>query len=162
MEIFYWLEMTKLAEIVGVSLWGYPIMIVAHSFGLAIVVGIIFMLNFRILGIFSGVSFVGLHKMMKIAWLGFVINFLSGVCLFVAQASYFVTTGTFLIKVVAIFAAMIVAAFMQKSLSDEGERWDTGGELIGKIKGLAIVSLVLWSIAIIAGRLIAYLPLSLV
>ena len=162
MGFFYWLEMTKLAEIVGVSLWGYPIMIAAHSFGLAIVVGIIFMLCFRILGIFSGISFVGLHKMMRVAWIGFVINFLSGVCLFVAQASYFITSGTFLIKVGAIFVAMIIAAFMQKSLSDEGERWDTGGDLAGKIKGQAILSLLLWSVAIIAGRFIAYLPLSLI
>ena len=162
MSIFEWLEMTKLAEIVGVSLWGYPIMIAAHSFGLAIVVGIIFMLDFRILGIFSGVSFAGLHKMMKVAWVGFVINFLSGVCLFVAQASYFVTSGTFLVKIGAIFIAMIVAALMQKALSDESERWDTGGELTGRIKTLAIVSLALWSVAIIAGRFIAYLPLSLI
>ena len=35
MSIFEWLEASKLAEVVGVSLWGYPIMIAAHSFGLA-------------------------------------------------------------------------------------------------------------------------------
>lgn len=157
MSIFYWLEMTKLAEIVGVSLWGYPIMIAAHSFGLAIVVGIVFMLDLRILGAFSGVSYVGLHKMMKIAWAGFVVNFLSGVCLFVAQASYFVTNTTFLVKIGGIFLAMITAAFMQKMLADNGERWDTGGDLSGSIKVLAIVSLLLWSVAIIAGRFIAYL-----
>ncbi len=157
MSIFEWLEASKLAEVVGVSLWGYPIMIAAHSFGLAIVVGVVFMIDFRILGIIRGVSFVGLHNMMKVAWAGFVINFVSGLCLFSSQASYFVTNRTFLIKIGAIFIAMISAAFMQKMQADGSERWDTGGAVSGQVKLLAIVSIVLWSIAIIAGRFIAYL-----
>ena len=132
-------------------------MIAAHSFGLAIVVGVVFMIDFRILGIIRGVSFVGLHNMMKVAWAGFVINFVSGLCLFSSQASYFVTNRTFLIKIGAIFIAMISAAFMQKMQADGSERWDTGGAVSGQVKLLAIVSIVLWSIAIIAGRFIAYL-----
>lgn len=157
MSIFEWLEDSQLAEIVGVSLWGYPIMIAAHSFGLAIVVGIVFMIDFRILGIIRGVSFVGLHKMMKVAWVGFVINFVSGVALFSSQAGYFVENRTFLIKIGAIFIAMISAAFMQKMQADSSERWDTGGAVSVQVKLLAVLSIVLWSIAIIAGRFIAYL-----
>jgi len=118
---------------------------------------VVFMIDFRILGIIRGVSFVGLHNMMKVAWVGFVINFISGVCLFSSQASYFVTNRTFLIKIGAIFIAMISAAFMQKMQADGSERWDTGGAVPGQVKLLAIVSIVLWSVAIIAGRFIAYL-----
>lgn len=156
MSILQWLEVSSLADMVAASLWGYPIMIAAHSFGLAIVVGIIFMLDLRILGIIRNVSFVGMHRMMKLAWVGFIINFASGFCLFAAQATYFITSVTFLVKVGAIFIAMITAAFIQKMLADSGERWDTGGDVSGQAKLLAIVSLLLWSVAIIAGRLIAY------
>lgn len=157
MSIFQWLEMSRLAEIVAASLWGYPIMLTAHSVGLAIVVGIIFMLDLRMIGCFKGVSYVAMHRMLKLAWVGFVINFLSGCALFSAQASYFITNPTFLVKIAAIFLAAINAAFIQKMLSDHGERWEVGGVISAQAKFLAISSLVLWSIAIIAGRFIAYL-----
>ena len=158
MAILEWLELSKLAEIVGVSLWGYPIMLSAHSFGLVIVVGIVFMLDLRILGFAGGgLSFVGLHKMMKLAWAGFVINAVSGFCLFAAQATYFITNLTFLVKIAAIFVAMAGAAFIQKMLVENGERWDTGGVISGQAKSMAILSLALWSLAIVAGRFIAYL-----
>ena len=53
MSFLQWLETSALAEWVAASLWGYPITLTSHGVGLAIVVGIIFMLSFRLLGKFS-------------------------------------------------------------------------------------------------------------
>ncbi len=159
MNTFEWLEMSPLSVWVGESLIGYPLMLVCHSIGLAIVVGILFMLNLRILGLFSGISFVAFNPLIKLAWAGFVLNFLSGCALFTAQATVFVQSTPFLIKIGAIFLAGINAAFMQNMMKNQAERWDSGDRVAGTARIMAVASLVLWSTAVIAGRMIAYLDI---
>ena len=94
---------------------------------------------------------------MKIAWAGFVVNLLSGTALFTAQATVFVESLPFLIKIPAIFAAVGVAAVMQKQLRQNAGAWDSGVAVSSATKTLAVVSIMLWLTAIVAGRLIAYL-----
>ena len=157
MRFLEWLEFSLLAEWVAASLWGYPITLSTHGVGLAIVVGIIFMLCLRLLGAFEGLPYQTVLSYMKLAWAGFLLNFVSGVMLFSAQATTFVTSTPFLIKIVAILIAATVAGFMQEKVRVGASVWDSGTSVPGNVKILAILSLVLWSVAIIAGRLIAYL-----
>ena len=51
-----WLEYSSISIWVGESIWGYPIMLGLHVIGLATVVGIFTMLNFRILGLFESLE----------------------------------------------------------------------------------------------------------
>lgn len=156
MEIFVWLEQTSLAIWVGESLWGYPIALTSHSVGMAIMVGIVLVIDLRVAGRFSSLGFVGMRKALKIAWCGFALNVISGFSLFTSQASYFATHPTFLIKIAAIILAVINAYLLQKMLTEKAEDWDGGVEVDKKAKVLAISSMVLWVTAIMAGRLIAY------
>ena len=132
-------------------------MISLHAIGLGTVVGILVMLDLRILGSFEGMPFSSLRSIMRIAWAGFLVNLLSGFALFTAQATVFVESVPFLIKIPAIFLAVGVAGVMQNQLRVNAERWDTGTAVSGTVKALATGSIGLWLIAIIAGRLIAYL-----
>ena len=115
------------------------------------------MLDLRILGSFDGMPYGAVSGLMRIAWAGFVVNLLSGTALFTAQATVFVESLPFLIKIPAIFAALGVAAVMQKQLRQNAQDWDSGVAVSGAAKSLAMVSIALWLIAMIAGRLIAYL-----
>ena len=157
MAFFEWLEYTSLATWVGESLWGYPIMISLHAIGLGTVVGILVMLDLRILGSFEGMPYSSLRDIMKIAWAGFIVNLLSGCALFTAQATVFVESLPFLIKIPAIFSAVGIAGVMQRQLRQNAESWDNGATVSVAAKLLAAGSIVLWLIAIVAGRLIAYL-----
>jgi hypothetical protein len=154
---FEWLEMSALAEWVGGSLVGYPLMLTSHGVGMSIVVGIIFMLDLRLLGFFKGIAFGSFNALLKLAWAGFVLNFISGCALFTAQATVFIESTPFLIKIAAIFLAGINAAFLQNLMKQNAEGWDSGESVAGSVRFLAISSLVLWSTAIVAGRMIAYL-----
>jgi hypothetical protein len=157
MAFLEWLEYSAVADWVAASLWGYPITLVSHGVGLAIVVGIIFMLSLRLLGKFDGIPYQSVLSYMKLAWVGFVLNLISGLMLFSAQATFFVTNTPFLIKIGSILIAAVVAALMQEKVRVGASAWDSGTAVPRKVKNMAIVSLVLWSIAIISGRLIAYL-----
>ena len=132
-------------------------MISLHAIGLGTAVGILVMLDLRVLGSFDGMPYSSLPGLMKIAWAGFIVNLLSGTALFTAQATVFVDSLPFLIKIPAIFTAVGVAGVMQKQLRQHAGAWDSGVAVSSAAKSLAAVSIGLWLIAIIAGRLIAYL-----
>ena len=156
--MFEWLEGTAVALWVGESLYGYPFMLGLHAVGLAIVVGIFAMRDMRLLGMFSGVSYAAIDDMRKIAWAGFAINAISGCFLFSSQATVFIESTPFLLKISMIFLAAICAAVIQNKMHSDAELWDKSGTIAaGSIKLIALLSLALWLGAIISGRLVAYL-----
>lgn len=157
MAFLEWLELSALADWISTSSWGYPLLLTLHSLGMAVIVGILFVLNLRILGCFKALPVVQLRPFLKLAWVGFIVNLGSGLALFAAQATFFIVHVAFIIKITGIFMAIINAALLQKLLRQHGEQWDTGATVSAGTKALAGSSLVLWMTAIIAGRLIAYI-----
>lgn len=155
--MFATLETTELATWVAVSLWGYPIMLSLHVVGLAVVVGIFSMRDLCLLGLFPGIrpsAFLGLGKL---GWVGFIVNAASGVALFASQATIFVESIPFLVKIACIIAGMVLAGVIQSRLRVELSRNDSVAAISKSTKIIAVVSLMLWLAAIIAGRLIAYI-----
>jgi len=156
--VFEWLESSSLGIWVGESLWGYPIVLGMHAIGLAIVVGIFVMLDLRLLGVIRGISFAAFQSLFRVAWIGLLINAVSGSALFSSQATTFVESTPFLTKISAVIAGVIVGVFMQRRLTRRLADWDSADTNIEpSAKLLALSSLVCWIGAIFAGRLIAYL-----
>lgn len=155
--MFATLETTELANWVAVSLWGYPMMLSLHVVGLAIVVGIFSMRDLTLLGLFPGIRPAAFLGISKLAWGGFVVNALSGFALFASQATVFVTSVPFLIKISCIVAGMVMAGVIQSRLRGETNLGDGGVLISTSTKTIAVISLLLWAAAIIAGRLIAYI-----
>ena len=155
--MFAWLESTRIAMWVGLSLWAYPLLLAVHIVGLAIVVGIFSMRDLRLLGLFPGLQPAAFLPLSRLAWVGFIINAVSGVLLFTSQAVTFVNNTPFLIKIVAILAGMILAGVIQSRLRGELAGGGTADEMSGATRVIAMASLACWLTAIVAGRLIAYL-----
>ena len=158
MPLFEWLEATALAIWVGESLWGYPIMLGSHAIGLAIVVGIFVILDLRMLRVIRGVSFNAFLSLFRLAWIGLIVNAISGGALFTSQATTFVESAPFLIKISAVISGVFVGIFIQRRLKLRAADWDNADTNIEtSATALAALSLVCWIGAIFAGRLIAYL-----
>jgi hypothetical protein len=150
-----WLEASGLAEWVRMSVPGYPSMIALHAIGMAVMVGLSLVLDLRLLGWFSGIPPQALHRLLKVAWLGFAVNTLSGTALFSAQATTYIVDPVFMSKIVLVFLGAITAAVLQPQIANAGS-W-SGGQTPGSTKAIAAVSIVFWLGAIILGRLTAYL-----
>jgi hypothetical protein len=156
MNFFEWLENTHLALFIAESVWAYPLLLSLHIIGLAIAAGIFVMLDLRLLGKFNEIRTSSFLPLVKFAWVGFLINAISGVFLFIQQAVTFAQNTTFLIKICLIFIGAIMAGFIQSQLREFLHVCES--EPISKIlKITATLSLAVWFGAIIAGRLIAYL-----
>jgi hypothetical protein len=113
------------------------------------------MLDLRLLGSFKDIKVPAFLSLMKLAWIGFIVNAISGAFLFTSQATTFVQSTPFLLKIAMIFIGAIMAAIIQTKLR---EMRDNDSMMIsGTTKIIAIVSLTSWLGAIITGRLIAYI-----
>lgn len=155
--MFVWLENTSVAIWVGGSLWAYPALLSLHIVGLAMVVGIFSMRDLRLLGLFPGLQPAAFLPLSKLAWIGFIINAISGILLFTSQAVTFVNSTPFLLKIASIIAGMVMAGIIQSRLRGELAVSDGKVEISRPIRLIALVSLSFWVAAIVNGRLIAYI-----
>jgi hypothetical protein len=151
-----WLEGSGLGEWVRSSTLGYPLMIACHAIGMAIMVGLALGLDMRLLGLFRGIPYTALNPFLAIAWAGFTLNFLSGAGLFSAQATTYITDGTFLLKMGLVFAGVITAAVLQSAVNRSSGGWSSAAAP-GGIRLIAAASVGCWVGATVTGRLIAYL-----
>lgn len=157
MGLFTWIEGTALAEYIRVSAYGYPIMIMLHSLGLAIMVGLSVVLSLRVLGLFKAIPFSSLYKLLRVAWIGFVVNFVSGGALFSSSATGYMVDWTFLTKMTMVILGAIFVGIMQGMIKTALATGQAGGEASSSLKTVAWFSIGAWTIAMITGRLIAYL-----
>jgi hypothetical protein len=148
-----WLEATGLAEWVRSSTAGYPSMIALHALGMAIMVGLSLLLDLRVVGWFAGIPLQALQRFFGLAWLGFGINFISGSALFSAQATSYIVDWVFMTKMTLVLLGAITAGMLQPAIA----KLAPGTSLSGGTKAVAGVAIVIWIVAIVMGRLTAYL-----
>ena len=157
MAFFAWLEASKLAEWVRMSTEGYPTVITLHAIGMAIMVGLCVIVDLRLLGRFEGIPYEALSRLLPVAWVGFLINTLSGTGLFVAQATMFATDLMFIAKIVLVFAGAATAGILQPEIA-KADTWP-GGKPPAKVRRVAAIGIAFWLCAIVTGRLTAYIML---
>jgi hypothetical protein len=148
-----WLEATGLAEWVRSSTAGYPSMIALHALGMAVMVGLSLLLDLRVLGWFAGIPLQALRRFFGLAWIGFGINFISGSALFSAQATSYIVDWVFMTKMTLVLIGAITAGVLQPAVAKLGP----GEPLSVGTKAVAGVAIVIWVVAIVMGRLTAYL-----
>ncbi len=155
MGLLLWLEESGLAEWVRSSAMGYPLMIASHAVGMGVMVGIALLVDLRLLGAFRGLRYAALEPFFTIAWVGFGLNFLSGVGLFLAQATSYATDAVFLTKIALVLAGAITAALLQTAVTRDAAGW--AAAVPSGVRAVAGLSAAFWTVAIVTGRLIAYL-----
>jgi len=146
------LENLALSQWVLGSIWGYPVFLTFHSLGLGLLVGLLVVIDLRILGLARPLPLVEMRRLMPWVWVGFVANAVSGVVLFMADATKDYYSNSFRWKMLSIAVGIGIAVYLDRKVLKAEV-----GETSGLAKGLATVSLVSWTGAIVAGRLIAYL-----
>jgi hypothetical protein len=135
------------------SIWAYPTVLTLHTIGLALLVGAAAALDLRVLGVGRAIAVADLRPLVRWVWIGFWVNALSGVVLLVADASTKAAAPMFLIKLGLVGAGVAVVIALHRQLFGRGA---IPGLITPAARRLAALSLVIWILAIGAGRLMAY------
>ena len=132
-------------------------MLTIHAIGLALIVGIVFAMNLRMLGFYSTIPITSLYEILRIAWIGIVLNVITGLSIFMTQAVSYVHSVPFGLKITFIVLGIANLVYTQKTLRREAAAWQAAGSVPGKGILLAASSLLFWILAVVTGRLIAYI-----
>ena len=157
MAFFTWLQDTPFAHWVASdpSLLAYPTILTLHTVGMAIVVGTCAVMDLRLLGVGEGVPLGALQGAPRLVWTGFFINAATGLALFATDAEHKATQTVFFVKLALIFLALIVYGRIRRLVFRSPAA--LAAPISSEVKALAILSLILWTGATVAGRLMAYL-----
>src|SRR5437868_4077693 len=153
MDFLHWLEQTGFSTWVreSPSVWAFPTVLLIHTIGMGLVVGVNAGINLRILGIAPKLPLAPMEKYFPILWTGFWMNAITGVVLVAQDASTKLTNADFYVKMVFIALAVINVQMLRKRVFRD--------PLVDKqppstnVKVLAVTSLIFWLGAITAGRL---------
>jgi hypothetical protein len=156
MDFLMWLQHTGVATWVreSTSLFSFPGILLLHTIGMALVVGIAAAIDLRILGFAPALPLAPMERFLPVLWAGFWVNAITGAVLFAVDATAKATSPDFWIKMVFIALAVINLRLMQKRVLRDPNL--DKGPLSVQAKVLAGTSLFFWMGAIVAGRLLAY------
>jgi len=137
----------------GDTILAYPTILALHTLGLGLVVGMSAIVDCRVLGVGRSVPLGDLDRLFRVMWGGFALNATTGVVLFIAAASDKAYQEIFHLKIALIILALVTASRLRRMVF---RRPIPDAPIPQAAKTLAVASLVLWTGAIVAGRLMAY------
>ncbi|MGH6622915.1 MAG: hypothetical protein ACREBN_03035 [Burkholderiaceae bacterium] len=143
------IEAWPLALAIRRSVWAYPLLEAIHIAAFAVVFGALTLLELRVFGLRRTLPLVPLARLaVPTALVAFAVAATAGVLMLISGATEIVPNPAFQVKLGLILIAGLNAVWFHRR--DSLERHD------GVAKAQALLSLLLWSGVILAGRLIAY------
>lgn len=151
-----WLSTTPVSIAIATTTWVIPAAQTIHIAAIAVVMSSIVMIDLRLLGVMGRsqpVSDVG-RRFLPWIWTAVVVLLASAIPLILAEPGRELLSKVFWLKMSMLACALVLTAIMQKWFLAT----PTSAEQHRSIAGLcAIVSLVLWTAIVSAGRWIAYI-----
>jgi hypothetical protein len=138
--------------------WVIPAIQSIHIVGIGVVLGSVFMIYLRILG------WAGMDQTLRQTtnrfgpWLtgGLCLMLITGILMVVGEPVRELVTFSFWLKMFLVAVSTAIAASFRISLRGRERQWEETLVHRRSIRGLAILSFLLWAFIILLGRLIAY------
>ena len=156
MGFLEWLKATPLSEWVSGSDYGFYIVLAGHAVGMAVVTGTMFMVALRVLGYSRSVPLRVFDRLFTIAWVGFALNFVTGLALFTANGEHLVGNTAFQIKIGMLAVGGVAVYLTWRAVEADPAVIDGDGVAKMSTRVLAAATLFCWITAIVAGRIIGY------
>jgi hypothetical protein len=154
--VLEWLTTTEYADWVRESL-GWPIALTIHAFGTATVVGLIFIIGLRLLGLFRTIPYTSLSSLFPFIWVAIALQIASGFTLWTSKPAQYLGAGMFDAKITFVIIGIVVTWYFQKTIKQEAPTWEKTGTVSSRGLKFVAAAVVLWTAVNIAGRLTAYL-----
>ena len=154
------IEESPIGAAIAESRYAFPVIEGVHLIGLSISVGLIFLTDLRLMGLlFTHVPVRDvIHHLRPYVLGGFALVFLSGGLLAWSEASALIESPAFPFKMLFMVLAGINALYFELVLAKQSAVQENRPLLPRNVKLAGAASLLLWTLVIICGRLIPYLP----
>jgi len=154
-----WLQTTPLSETIQNVSWIIPSIQTVHIVCVAIVISATFLVSLRVLGVFDTSEPIAAlsRRFLSWIWYALVLLLVTGTLLIVGEPGRSLLNPVFALKMVMLVVVALLTGVLQRPLATEAGYWEASGQRRAMARSIAVVSLVLWSCIVFAGRWIAYI-----
>jgi hypothetical protein len=135
--------------------YGWPSLETLHFIGLSLLIGVILLIDLRMLGVMKDVAFPALHRLLPWAILGFGTNLVTGVLFFVASPEQYVGNVAFVWKMILVMLAGANALYF--TLFEEPWMLKPGDDAPFTAKAVAVSAIALWLGVLYFGSMLPFL-----
>ena len=153
-----WLSLAPESLVMRESAWAFPAALTLHLLGLVLFVGMRLAIDLRLTGwAFGGVAASQLvRRAAPWSLIGAIVTVVSGLALYSTDATRMAANPMFQIKLAALALALANAWLFHAVLCRRMREWDLASAPPAAVQGSAYLSLALWTVILIAGRLVGF------
>jgi hypothetical protein len=156
-DLLHGLETSAFAGLVRGSLWLYPVAEILHIIGFAVLVGVAFVFDLRLLGLLRALPIAdAVRHLTRWARRSLLVVVPTGLVLFMVDATTLAGNSAFQLKLVLIAAAGVNAGVFHWVTFRNADAWGGTASLPLAARLAGVVSILLWFSVIACGRMIAY------
>ena len=151
------LKATALSHFVIQSKWMWPLCETLHFVGLALLIGVVGLLDLRLLGHFRHLPLRAVHSLIPWGILGFVINLVTGALFFIGAPDQYLGNVAFYFKLVFLAVAgcnVLVFELTQSSMIDA---IGAGVDSPRAFRLIGAVSIFSWFMVLYWGRMLPFI-----
>jgi hypothetical protein len=148
-------QASSIATFVNTTNWAWPTMETLHFIGLTLLMGVVLIVNLRMLGVGKNISFAAVHRLLPWGVLGFVVNVLTGIVFFVTVPDQYTQNIALEYKIAL---TMIAGAnVLYFTVFDQAWAVESGMEAPASGKFMAGLTILLWIGIIWLGRMMPFI-----
>jgi uncharacterized membrane protein len=157
-EFALWLDASRWSTLLQESLYLYSWVETTHVLSLILSLGMLFFIDLRMLGVAlpQVPASVIARRLRMPMFIGFGLTLVTGLLLFYAIPVRSTQSVWLRIKVLLLLGAAANALVFHYRMRQSVASWDTAAVAPPNIRAGALLSLLLWTLIVICGRLIAY------
>jgi len=155
MAVLQWIQNLSISTAIAESdslWWGYAWWLFVHAVGMGLTAGLGFIICLRLLGVGQQIPVSSLRVLFRVFWIGFYLNLLSGILLFMTDATGIARVWELYAKLACLGLALVVMVRLRRFIDSD----QSDGAIPPQIRNMAYACIVVWLAVITSGRLIAY------
>jgi hypothetical protein len=159
LEIAQAIEASQVGVAIAESTVVFPVIEAVHLLGLAFSIGLLLIVDLRLLGlVLPQVPVAVVHQQLR-RWIfvGFAFTFASGVLLFWSEAGKAIVNVAFIAHAIFIAVGIANALFFETRWAHRATEWGDSVRLPAAARFAGLASLSSWALVVITGRLVPYL-----
>jgi uncharacterized membrane protein len=139
----------------GGSRWVWATCQTLHFIGLTLLMGVVFLVDLRVLGVMRSISFAALHRLLPWGMLGFALNLFTGMLYFLGAPEQYTKNVTFYWKI----ALMLIGGANAIYFTVFDGPWDLRASDVAtfKLKAIAFSGFALWVGVMFCGLMLPFL-----
>ena len=157
-DVFAWMDALPSSIAIRESLNAFPILLTTHVLSMALFAGLVMMMDFRLAGIGNRSTSItdAQERLFPYQLVGGIVSFVTGALLFYSKPLTYFSNFHFWLKMLLLLLAFANVAYFHFKTYATVDEWNHEPTPPSPVRMAGYVSIGLWSLIIIIGRMAAY------